>query len=111
MGEEYYYDEELEEIKRRKLLEYQRRLIEEQKRAELEARKRAVLRVILTPEARQRLANLRLVNPELVEQLENQLIALAQAGRIKTPITDEDLKRILAEIDRRYRREIRIRFT
>lgn len=106
-----YYDEELEEIRRRKLLELQRRLLEEQKRAEMEARKRAALRVILTPEARQRLANLRLVNPELVEQLENYLIALAQSGRIKVPITDEELKRILAEIYRRTHREFRIKFT
>ncbi len=108
-----YYDEELEEIKRRKLLELQRRLEEERRRQEqariLEAKKQEILRRILTPEARQRLANVKLVRPELAEALENQLIMLAQSGRIKIPITDEELKAILAEIAEHTRRDVRIR--
>ncbi len=103
-------DEELEELKRRKMMELQKRLEEERRRAELAAQRRAILSVILTPEARARLDNLRLVKPELVEALENQLIALAQSGRIKVPITDEELKRILEEVYKRTHREIRIRF-
>lgn len=106
-------DLELEEIRRRKLLEYQRRLLEaaerERIRRELEARKEATLRMILTPEARSRLVNLKMVRPEIAEQLENQLIQLAQEGRIQVPVTDEMLKRILENIDRRFRRRIRIR--
>lgn len=106
-------DLELEEIRRRKLLEYQRRLLEtaerERIRRELEARKEATLRMILTPEARSRLVNLKMVRPEIAEQLENQLIQLAQEGRIQVPVTDEMLKRILENIDRRFRRQIRIR--
>jgi len=66
------------------------------------------MRVILTPEARQRLANLRLVKPELVAQLEEQLIQLANTGRIKMPITDETLKQILLRLSS-SRRRIRIR--
>ncbi len=103
-------DEELELLKRRKMEELQKRLEEERRRAELQAQKRAILNVILTPEARRRLDNLRLVKPELVEAIENQLIALAQSGRLKTPITDDELKRMLEEIYRRTRRDIRIRF-
>ena len=103
-------DEELEEIKKRKMLELQKKIEEERKKAEIAMQKRMLLHRILTPEARQRLDNLRLVKPELVEALENQLIALAQSGRIKVPITDEELKRILEEIYRRTHREIRIRF-
>jgi len=108
------YDEELEEVKRRKLLEY-RRMIEEAKareeeRRRIELERQAVLLKILTPEARQRLANLRLIKPELVEMVEIQLIQLAQSGRIPLPITDNMLKRFLTEIDRRSRKEIKIRF-
>ena len=61
----------------------------------------------MTPEARERLANLRLIKPELVAQLEEQLIQLASAGRIRTPITDDALKELLSRLDRR--RNIRIR--
>ncbi len=106
MSSEYGYDAELEEIKRRKLLELQRRMEEEKrKREQLEA----VLRQILTPEARSRLANLRLVKPELVEVVEQQLIALARSGRIPIPVTDEFLKKLLAQIYEQTHRETRIR--
>lgn len=106
------YDEELEEIKRRKLEDlYKRRELEraeKERKAREEALKRELLRRILTPEARERLANLRLVKPELVESLEDQLIMLAQSGRIKIPITDEELKEILYQISERTRRDIKI---
>lgn len=101
-------EEELEKIKERRLMELQRKIAEEEEKKRREAEKASVLRMILTPEARQRLANLRLVRPELVEQLEQQLIALAQAGKIKTPITDEILKEILSKIAEEKKRDIRI---
>jgi programmed cell death protein 5 len=100
-----YEDEELEEIKRRKLAELQRKMEEErQRRAQIEA----ALRQILTPEARERLANLRLVKPELAQALEEQLINLARSGRVKIPITDDFLKRLLAEIYEQTHRETKI---
>jgi len=107
------YDRELEEIKRRKLLEYQRRLAEaaraEEERRLQEMRRRELLRKILTPKARERLANLRMVRPELVEALETQLIQLAYSGRIEVPISDEELKRILVRLTS-SQRGIRLRF-
>ncbi|MCI4462056.1 MAG: DNA-binding protein [Thermogladius sp.] len=104
MGEEYE-DEELEEIKRRKLAEMQKRLEEEkERRAQIEA----ALRQILTPEARERLSNLRLVRPELAQALEEQLINLARSGRVKIPITDDFLKRLLSEIYEQTHRETKI---
>jgi len=105
-------DEELEMIKRRKMAELARRAEQERARREREAAEEALrqelLRRILTPEARERLANLRLVRPELVKSLEDQLIVLAQSGRIKIPISDEELKTILQNLFERTRREIRI---
>ncbi len=113
MGE--VYDEELEQIKMRKLEEYKKRLEalareEEARRAE-EAKKQEILRHILTPEARQRLTNLKMVKPELAENIENQLIQLANMGRLNIPITDEQLKRMLESIVRHSRREIKIRYS
>jgi len=101
-------DEELERIRQRKMEELQRRIAEEEERARRELERQAAMRVILTPEARQRLANLRLVKPELVAQLEEQLIQLANTGRIKMPITDDTLKQILLRLSS-SRRRIRIR--
>jgi len=105
-------EEELEELRQRKLLALQRRLAEEQKKAqmeqELELQKQAILRNILTPEARQRLANLKMVKPEFTEQLELQLIQLAQQGKLPVPLTDEQLKQILIQLQNK-KREIKIR--
>ena len=105
-------DEELEEIRRRKLLELQQRLAEEQRKAQMqqqmEMQKQAILRRILTPEARQRLTNIKLVKPEFASQLELQLIRLAQAGRLNIPVTDEQLKIILKHLQG-TKRDIRIR--
>lgn len=105
-------DKELEELRRRKLLELQRRIAEEQRKAQaeqqLEMQKQALLRRILSPEARQRLANLKMVKPEFTSQLELQLIQLAQQRRIPTPISDGQLKQILIQLQAN-KREIKIR--
>lgn len=105
-------DEELEEIRRRKLLAMQQRMGDEQKQAQaeqqLEAQKQALLRQILSPEARQRLTNLKMVKPEFTEQLELQLIQLAQAGKLPIPVSDAQLKQILIQLQSR-KRETKIR--
>lgn len=105
-------DDELEEIRRRRLLELQRKVGEEQRNVQvqqqLELQKQALLRSILTPEARQRLANLKMVRPDFTSQLELQLIQLAQQGKIPIPLTDKQLKQILIQIQSR-KRETKIR--
>jgi len=110
--DEEYSDEELEEIRRRRYSDLQRAAIEEQRQAEsrrqFESQKQAALKLIMTPEARQRLTNIRMVKPEFAEQIELQLIQLAQAGRVKVPITDDQLKEALARLQG-SRKEIRIR--
>ena len=104
-------DEELEEIRRRKLLAMQQREDEQtqsQSERQLEAQKQALLRQILSPEARQRLTNLHMVKPQFTEQLELQLIQLAQAGKLPIPLSDARLKQILIQLQSR-KRETKIR--
>jgi len=105
-------EEELEEIRRRRLLELQQRLSQEQQETQvkqrLEQQKQALIRRILTPEARQRLANLKMVRPEFAAHLELQLIQIAQHDKVNLPITDEQLKEILRRLQP-SKREIKIR--
>jgi programmed cell death protein 5 len=107
-------DEELQRLREKRMLELQAQQSgqEELQRAqqEAEAQKQALMRRILTPEARQRLTNVKMVRPDFAEQLEVQLLQLAQAGRVKIPITDDTLKRLLTELQaQQQQRDIRIR--
>jgi programmed cell death protein 5 len=105
-------DEEIEDIRKRRMLQLQRRLAEEQQRMQMEQQveqqKQALLRQILTPEARQRLNNLKMVKPEFAAQLELQLMQLAQSGRLNIPLSDEQLKELLVKLQS-TKREIKIR--
>ena len=97
---------DIEELRRKRMQELQQQAAtqqassqqQEQARQEMEAQKRQAMVQILTPEARGRLANLRLTKPELVEQIELQLIQLAQMGRVKSKITDDQLKHLLQNL-------------
>ena len=110
-GDEYS-DEELDALRQRRYSELQRAAMDEQRQAEsrrqYEAQKQAALKQILTPEARQRLTNIRMVKPEFADQVELQLIQLAQSGRVKLPISDDQLKEALGKLQS-SRKEIRIR--
>ncbi len=95
-------DEELEEIRKRKLASLREEALEDQVReqqiADAQAQKEAILRQILTPEARARLSNIRMVKPQVAEQIEMQLIQLASSGRLRARVTDEQLKKLLQQI-------------
>jgi programmed cell death protein 5 len=105
-------EEELEQLRRRRLAELQRAAAEEERRAEVqqqvEVQKQAILKRILTVEARQRLTNIKMVRPEFADQLELQLIQLAQSGRVKLPISDAQLKEALIRLQSQ-RKDIKIR--
>lgn len=113
MSDEGFTDQELDELRRRRAAELSARSgTEEQKRSKMqqqvEVQKQSILRQILAPEARQRLANIKMVRPEFAEQLELQLMQLAQSGRVSLPISDQQLKESLVRMQSQ-RREIRIR--
>ena len=112
MSEEDYSDEELEALRRRRLAELQRSAVDDQRRSQaqqqVERQKQAIIRRILTPEARQRLTNIRMVKPEFAEELEMQLIQLAQSGRLRGQVTDDQLKKTLVQLQGQ-KKEIKIR--
>lgn len=112
MSNEDYSDEELESLRRRRMAEMQRAAYDEQRKSQqqqqVERQKQSIIRQILTPEARQRLANIRMVKPEFAEELEMQLIQLAQSGRLQQQITDAQLKKTLVQLQSQ-KREVKIR--
>ncbi len=97
---------DIEELRRKRLQQLQQQATQQSAEAEsqekmqkeFEAQKKQIMIQILTPEARSRLANLRLTRKDFVEQIELQLIQLAQTGRIKAKITDEQLKELLKKV-------------
>src|SRR4030042_5304081 len=104
--------DELEQIRKRKLMSMQSRVSDEQRQAhaesQIEQQKQALLAKILSPEARQRLNNLKMVKREFTEQIELQLIEMAQSGRLPIPLSDVQLKQILIQLQSR-KRETKIR--
>ena len=99
-------DPELEALRQRRLAEMQanqqqaaaQQQAAEDQRRQMEIQKQAILRQILTPDARDRLANIRVANPQLAESVEIQLIQLAQSGRLQGVINDAMLRDILRKV-------------
>ena len=107
---------ELDEIRKRRMAELQQQqaamnadpqqlaqqqLLEQQaaqQQAEMQAQLKQAMKQILTPEARGRLDNLRLTKPELVQNIEIQLLQSAQAGSLRGKVTDEQLKVLLKNL-------------
>ena len=75
---------------------------------EKKAARESMLRTALTTEARQRLANVKMVRPELASAIEEYVIQLASAGRLKKVIDDEQLKQMLYALQEK-KRDIKIR--
>ena len=105
-------DDELDQIRKRKLLSMQHRMSDEQRQGQaeqqMEDQKQALMAKILAPEARQRLNNLKMVKAEFAEQIEMQLIEMAQTGKLPIPLSDAQLKQILVQLQSR-KRETKIR--
>jgi programmed cell death protein 5 len=56
------------------------------------------LMVLLDENARQRLMNIRIVKPDLAAAVENYLISAASTGRLSRALTDEELKKLLINL-------------
>ncbi len=65
---------------------------------EINTQKEIILKQILSSEARLRLNNVKMVKPDIANTVENYLINMASQGKIKPPVTDEQLKQILLSI-------------
>mgnify|MGYP006303539875 CR=1 FL=1 len=99
-------DERLEELREKKMQELQdqqgqeggREEAMEAQREQAEAQKKALLRQHLTDGARKRLNTVKMSREQFGEQVEQQIIALAQSGRLQEKIDEEKMKELLREL-------------
>lgn len=94
--------EELRQEKMEKLKEQQQQDVDEEARQaqqeQADAQKQAILRQHLTDGARKRLNTVKMSKPEHGEQIERQIIALAQSGRVQDQIDENQMKQLLSEL-------------
>ncbi len=99
-------DEELEELRQRKMeqlkeqqgAEGAQQEAAEAQRQQAEAQKQAMLRQALTDGARKRLNTVKMSKPDFGEQVEQQIVALAQSGRLQGQIDEEKMRQLLQEM-------------
>lgn len=98
-------DEELEQLREERLeqLESQQggadqEELREAQREAAESQKQAILKQFLTDGARKRLNTVKMSRPQHGERVEQQLIALAQSGRVNQQITEDQMRELLREM-------------
>ncbi len=97
-------DEELEELRKKKMEQLKEQQGEgdaeaqEARQQQAEAQRKAILRQHLTDGARKRLNTVKMSKPDVGEQVEQQIVALAQSGRIGGQIDEEKMKQLLSEL-------------
>ncbi len=73
-----------------------RQRLERQER--IKSQMQMMLMSILEPDARERLNTIKLTKPDFAGAVEQQLVQLAQSGRLKNKITDSQLKELLRQL-------------
>jgi len=95
-------DDELAEIRRQRMMQMQQQQMAEQdqiqRQQQMQAQIQSVLMQVMEPEARERLNTIRLAKPEFASSVEQQIVSLAQSGRLRQKITDAQLRQLLTQI-------------
>ncbi|WP_338741220.1 DNA-binding protein [Haloplanus salilacus] len=101
-------DERIEELRQQKMEELKEQAQEggaggrgegqEAARQQAEAQKEALLKQHLTDGARQRLNAVQMSKPQVADQVEQQVVALARSGRIQDRIDEDQMRKLLKEL-------------
>ena len=81
---------------------------DQQEDKEKKALRENIMRMALTSEARQRLANIKMVKPQIAQSIEEYIVQMASSGKLKNVINDDQLKELLGSIQGK-KREFTIR--
>jgi programmed cell death protein 5 len=105
--------DELEAIRARKLQQLQQQSMQQEQQKQLQIQEAlrqidALVRRFLTPEAQDRLTNLKMVDPELVQKLKIYLAQMYASGKIKK-MDDGQLKELLMKLRDAGKRDINIK--
>ena len=106
-------DRELEELRQRRLQEMQaqaeKQLARDQEQLTHRAQVQGTLRQLMSAEAKERLAQVRVARPEVAASVEQQVLALARDGKLAGPINDATLQQMLAQLSRKRETKVEIR--
>lgn len=106
-------DRELEELRQRRLQEMQvqaeQQLAREHEQITREAQVQGALRQLMSAEAKERLAQVRVARPKVAAAIEQQVLALAGDGKLTAPIDDTTLQQMLAQLSRKRETKVEIR--
>mmetsp|Transcript_2836 Transcript_2836/g.4963 ORF Transcript_2836/g.4963 Transcript_2836/m.4963 type:complete len:122 (-) Transcript_2836:655-1020(-) len=72
---------------------------QQQQMQEQEEQKRVILKAILSHEASERLANIRVVKPDKARQIEAALLQMYQTGRLSGKVSEDMLKQMLDQFN------------
>ena len=100
--------DELEKLRRQRMQELMQQQSQQQMQQQIQEEQidgqiKIIISQILTPQARERLGNIRTARPEFARQIEVFLIQLAQGGKLPSQVTDEQLKEILGKLQKKKR--------
>lgn len=94
--------DEIEEIRQRKMEELKEQAEQseqqQEQQQEAERQKEAVLQRMLSEGARRRLNSVQMAKPEFGENVEQQLLALIESGRIQDEIDEDTMRSLLKEL-------------
>ncbi len=98
-------DDELAELRKRRMAQMQQQAGDQQamqeeleRQQKMKSQIQMILMQVLEPDARERLNTIKLTKPEFAGAVEQQLVALAQSGRLQKKITDAQLKELLRQL-------------
>ena len=97
-------EEELEELRKKKMEQLKEQQGEGDAEAQqaaqeqADAQRKAILRQHLTDGARKRLNTVKMSKPDVGEQVEQQIVALARSGRVGDTIDEDQMKQLLSEL-------------